>query len=163
MFFLTVSTVYAQTAVDYNVLGNEAYKKGDLFNALPSYDKAIETDPHYAEAYNNRGLVYVKQGDFDQAIADFSKAIALNPDDAEAYYNRGHLYADHGDLTLADIDCTHAIQINPNYAKAYNFRAVIYYHLEEYDKALADVQKAEELGAVVNLNFIDELMGALKK
>ncbi|HBE59127.1 MAG TPA: hypothetical protein DEG17_25210, partial [Cyanobacteria bacterium UBA11149] len=39
------------------------------------YNKAIEIDPNFAEAYNNRGSVRLALGDKQSAIADYNKAI----------------------------------------------------------------------------------------
>jgi Tfp pilus assembly protein PilF len=60
---------------------------------------------------------------------------------------------------MADLD--RAIAIDPKYGKAYSNRAVIYYHLSHYNKAWADVHKADELGVDVNPRFIQRLMESL--
>ena len=60
--------------------------------AIEHFDKAIELEPDYAEAYYNRGCIY-KDGDHQQAIRDFTKAIELRPDYAMAYVRRGITYA----------------------------------------------------------------------
>ena len=52
--------------------------------------KAIELDPKYVFAYNNRGNAYEKKGEHDLAIADFDKAIEIDPKYAFAYDNRGN-------------------------------------------------------------------------
>jgi len=43
---------------------------------------------------------------------------------------------------------------------AYNNRGVVYYFAKEYDKAWADVHKAEALGGVVHPGFLDALKKA---
>ena len=60
--------------------------------AIEDFDKAIEFNPNYVEAYYNRGVAYVKLNEHERAIKDFSKAIELNPALAEAYGNRGIVY-----------------------------------------------------------------------
>jgi len=57
--------------------------------ALDAYTKAIELDPQYATAYNNRGVAYAKLGNHNQAIKDYNKTIKINPQYAMAYNNRG--------------------------------------------------------------------------
>ena len=78
----------------------------DNDSAIEDYSKAIEIDPDYAEAYNNRGFVYDVMGEYGQAIDDFNKAIELVPDYAKAYYNRGVTYVKQGrnDEALADFE-----------------------------------------------------------
>ena len=59
--------------------GYRSLDQGDLDAAIQDYDKAIELDPQYAKAYNNRGNARYDQGDLDAAIQDYTKAIELNP------------------------------------------------------------------------------------
>jgi len=44
-------------------------------DAIKDYNKAIELDPKYAEAYYNRGVVKAKLRDRWEAIQDYNKAI----------------------------------------------------------------------------------------
>ena len=60
------------------------------------------------------------------------------------------------------IEYNKAIDINPQFAEAYNNRAIIYYSLKQFDKAWADVRKAEELGFKVNPGFINALKATVK-
>ena len=53
--------------------------QGNFTQAMSDYNKAIEINPNYAEAYNNRGIIYDKQGNFTQAMSDYNKAIEINP------------------------------------------------------------------------------------
>ena len=53
--------------------------------ALEAFTKAIELNPKYAEAYNNRGIAHLKLGNYQQAIRDYDKAIKLDPKNAMAY------------------------------------------------------------------------------
>jgi tetratricopeptide (TPR) repeat protein len=47
--------------------------------ALANYNKAIQLNPHSADAYYGRGNVYATMGIFDQAAKDFEKALKINP------------------------------------------------------------------------------------
>ncbi len=55
--------------------------------AIADFDRAIEVQPDYAEAYSNRGEAYEDKGDYERAIADYGRAIELQPDVAEAARN----------------------------------------------------------------------------
>ena len=79
-------------AKEQTSIGDDYYGRGEFDQAIASYSKAIELDPKYENAYNNRGLAYDDQGKFDQAIADYSMAIELDPKYIDAYYNRGIAY-----------------------------------------------------------------------
>jgi len=47
--------------------------KGYDDQAVTDFTKAIEIDPNYANAYNNRGSIYSDKGRHDQAISDYAK------------------------------------------------------------------------------------------
>jgi len=68
--------------------GLERQRAGDLPAAIAAYRRAIELDPRFAEAYNNRGIAYFNQGENLLAIADFTgkttKPIRV------AYFCHGH-------------------------------------------------------------------------
>ena len=49
--------------------------------AIKDYDKAIEINPKYVEAYNNRGTAKCLLGQFESAIKDYNSSLALNPND----------------------------------------------------------------------------------
>jgi len=59
---------------------NSAVEKkqlGYLEEAIADYTKAIELDPEYVWAYNNRGFAKKNLGQYQEAIADFTKAIKI--------------------------------------------------------------------------------------
>ncbi|UCH19601.1 MAG: tetratricopeptide repeat protein, partial [Deltaproteobacteria bacterium] len=68
-------------------------KKGQYDKAISDCKKAIEINPRFVLAYNNRGFAYSEgKGQYDKAISDFDKAIEINPRFAPAYNNRGFVY-----------------------------------------------------------------------
>ena len=69
--------------------------------AISVYEKAIELNPEYYEAYNNLGTALKDQGKLDEAIDAYNKAISINPDYAEAYYNIGFTLQGQGKLEEA--------------------------------------------------------------
>jgi len=85
--------VQAETAVFYYNRGVDKSDVGDYKGALFDYNKAIEMNPEFVDAYYNRGTLkgrYLK--DYYGAISDFNRAIELDPsrlDIREVYNNRG--------------------------------------------------------------------------
>jgi tetratricopeptide (TPR) repeat protein len=57
--------------------------------AVADYTSAIELDPQYAKAYNNRGNAYASLGDLVKAVADYDQALELDESLDLTYYNRG--------------------------------------------------------------------------
>ena len=50
--------------------GVSLLQAGQYDKAIEAFSKALELDPHYGEAYMNRGLAWAGKGELDQAIAD---------------------------------------------------------------------------------------------
>ena len=116
----------------------------------PIYDKAIDIQPDFAIAHNNRGIAVARKGELDRAIADFNKAIDFGRNYAKAFYadifgNRGTIFADKGEHDLAIADYNEAIRLKSDYAEAFNNRGNSFAHKGEYDRAIADYDKAADI------------------
>ncbi|MBE0570634.1 MAG: tetratricopeptide repeat protein [Ignavibacteriaceae bacterium] len=132
-------------------------EEGKYEQAISEYIKAIEINPDYADAYNNRGVSYYNLGKNENAISDYTRAINLNPKYADAYNNRGIVYYDQGQHNQAIKDYSKAIEVNKSYAKAYHNRGLIYMVvLKDKEKGCADWKKACELGECYNYNIAKE-------
>ena len=88
--------------------GIDAYERGDMEGAINYYDKAMELNPDYADAYYYRGRAYYDNNNDADAIEDFNNAIELNPDYADAYHYRGQALYRTGEIDLATPDLTEA-------------------------------------------------------
>lgn len=135
-------------------------RKSQWDQAISDFNKALEINPGFAEAYISRGFAYRGKGQYDQAISDYNKALEINPRHAWVYYNRGLAYAYKGQDDQAISDYNKALEISPRLAVAYNNRAVAYYYKREYDRAWDDVYKAQALGFQVPPAFLDALRKA---
>jgi curved DNA-binding protein CbpA len=51
-----------------------AYRSGDIILALVDFDLAIDLDPHFSDAYIDRGIVFYRMGQFNRAFADIAEA-----------------------------------------------------------------------------------------
>jgi Flp pilus assembly protein TadD len=121
-------------------------KKGHYDRAIALFSKALEINPRYAEAYNNRAFAYSDIHKFDKAISDYTKAIEIKPMYAAAYNNRGVAYENKGQYDKAISDFSTALEINPRYAEAYNNRGIVYAKGKgQNDKAISDFIKAIEI------------------
>ena len=79
--------------------------------AITAYTKAIELDPEFAAAYNNRGYAYFRKADIEAALADFTKAIELEPKQTAPYENRAWTYINAGDYDKALLDLQKALEV----------------------------------------------------
>ena len=72
--------------IAYFYLGNACFQKNELKQAEKFYKKAIASDEHNADAYNNLAwLYYVKREKLDEAESLALKAIELNPEKEDVY------------------------------------------------------------------------------
>ncbi len=115
------------------------------------YDKAIEhlkvlseEDPENVDLkLQLADCAYIME-DYEQAIEYYSAAIKLKAD-AVSYGNRADCYLKTGNQKKALKDLNKAIKLDPEYGWAYYMRAQIYLDQEEYEKAEADLSKAQSL------------------
>ena len=102
--------------------GTDLMASGDYDQAILCFDKAIEVEDKFSEAYCNRGTAYYEKGDYDRAIPDFNKAIELSPEFVDAYYNRAVVYyhKKQYDKAWADVHRAQSLghQIGANFLEA---------------------------------------------
>jgi len=152
LVLFTVDVAFAGTAKETDVViakkaldqGVEADRQGKHDMAIAQFNKAIEINPQFAEAYYSRGIAYLSMGNRYQAISDFTKVIEINPNIAEAYYHRAVAY-------VIENNSYGQVWKNVNPTEDY------------YDQALKDVNKAESLGYKVNPDFLNRLRKASGK
>ena len=71
---LEKDTYVFKTAEEAFRYGRYSWVSGNYTAAIQDYNKAIELNPDYANAYYNRGLAKYKLGDKDGSCLDWSKA-----------------------------------------------------------------------------------------
>jgi len=64
----------AKDAKSYRERGIFAYRVGDLYGAIADFDRAIQHDPYFADAYIDRGIAFYRLREFDRAFADIAQA-----------------------------------------------------------------------------------------
>ncbi len=128
----------------------------DLEGALIQFSMAIEMNPQFFYAFNNRGNVRFQLGDFLGAIEDFDKTININPEFVFAYNNRGNARFKTNDYTGAIADYDKAIQMRPEYGFAYLNRGIAKEILGDVEGACADWKKAADAGIEVGKVYFEE-------
>jgi tetratricopeptide (TPR) repeat protein len=71
-------------------------KLGKQQEALSYFNKVIDLNPKYAEAWYNKGLVLKKLGRIMEALTCFDKTLMIRPADALAWINKGYSLMDIG-------------------------------------------------------------------
>jgi tetratricopeptide (TPR) repeat protein/tRNA A-37 threonylcarbamoyl transferase component Bud32 len=114
--------------------------------AVRDYDRLVNLDTDKVKVYRKRAETYQQMNRGREAIEDYTKVVALRPRDAAAYFARGTLHYLRGDYALARDDYSQVIELAPKAADAYRNRAIVnWFHLKDFDKALADFDEVAKL------------------
>lgn len=170
------ANIFGQTAFEYYNIGLVKYNLHNHAQAISDFDKAIEINPEYAEAYNLRGASKYNIEDYEGAIEDYSRSIEINTRRlgvarltisdyagkviesekpsrvnsvlASPYYNRALAKVETGDYEGAIEDYSKALENNADLISVYYNRAVLKYKLEDMAGACSDWKKAELHGII---------------
>jgi NAD-dependent SIR2 family protein deacetylase/ADP-ribosylglycohydrolase/protein-tyrosine phosphatase/TPR repeat protein len=110
-----------------------------------AYQKAIELNQGYWQAYYNLGQNYLRKGEFNKAEDAFIHAALLNKGFAEAHFMLGVVYAAQN-KHLDSIDATmRGLTYSSDDAKAHFNVGNSYYHLRDYQMAAEWFEKSLEI------------------
>jgi tetratricopeptide (TPR) repeat protein len=112
--------------------------------AILNFNRAVDLEPAFAEAFRMRARTYMAQSNLDEAIRDFTRVSVLKPRDALALAERGFASLEKKDYASAIADADRAIALDPKLAKAYNLRGVAHRSVGDPRKAVDDFTKALE-------------------
>lgn len=119
------------------------YKK-EIAKALADFDQAIRLKPLWM-FYFNRGITHYETGDDKSAIADLTRALQGKPGDprarADCLVARARCYISQEKSAPALSDLNAAIKLRED-SEAHRLRGIIRKVAHEYDKSLADYEKA---------------------
>ncbi|MCB0739123.1 MAG: tetratricopeptide repeat protein [Bacteroidetes bacterium] len=87
----------------YNEIGALEFSINRQLKAQHSFEKSIELNAEYADAWNNLGTVLATSSNWQKALNAFSKAIEIKPDYVDALKHRGLVYQQ---LGQSDQACT---------------------------------------------------------
>lgn len=107
--------------------------------AYKNFSKSIERNPTFAESYFQRSKTY--DYDDEKRLDDINKAIELKSDFADAYIERAGIW-NFNEYENRLNDLSKAIELKPSDIEILLQRGEIYLELYEFEKALADCEKA---------------------
>ena len=128
-----------------NNTGVMAYHNGQYEKAKELFNKAIELDSTFTEAYNNLGLTYTETDEETKATEAFKKAIELNPDLSTTYNNLGYAFYRLESYSEAIEMYNEAINKSKDNSSAYTNLGNAYYKLDKIEEALEAWEKAVEI------------------
>jgi tetratricopeptide (TPR) repeat protein len=83
-----VSTI-PKEAEYYFRMALDAVQKESPARILEFFDRAIATEPGFAQAWNEKANCLDLIGSYDEALVCYDAAIRIDPDMAEAWFNKG--------------------------------------------------------------------------
>ncbi|MFT8352515.1 tetratricopeptide repeat protein [Clostridium saccharoperbutylacetonicum] len=145
-------------------------KKGQIFEELREYEKALECykevlalDPENRTINNSIGEMYDALDDYDKALDYYNKQIEIEKG-AYYYLNRGLLYARNGKFDEAEDDYRCAIELEPENPHGYNSLGYLYERKNEAEKSIPYYKQAIEADADKrDLRFYRNIIACYKK
>ncbi len=147
------------SASDYYHRGLKRYDCKDYRGAVSDYDKALELNPNYFDAYVERGFAEIRLEKYRRVVSDFSAALGLRPHDDSSYWFLAMRADSHywlGQYPEAVADYTKAIELTPDNkyrALFYRLRGLNLVQLGDR-QALSDFKRSLELDPVGNACFL---------
>ena len=148
--------------VGYNNLGEALLQKGQVDEAIPEFQKALEIYPSLDVAINNLASAFLKIGKLDQAMVQYQKALENNANDPTAHNNLGIVLFQKGRVDEAITQYQKALELNPSYDLAHNGLGVAFLQKGQLDEATAQFEMAVRINPKVAA-FHDNLGLALSR
>ncbi len=102
----------------FNLLGASYNEMANHNEAIKCFNKIIDINPNFADAYYNLAVINKKLDQQEDAESNYIKSIRINPKKFEAYNNLGNIYKDKKNTKLAIKNYLKSLEINPNYTIA---------------------------------------------
>ena len=122
--------------------GVHFYTQRELSKAIQAYQKVIELDPTYVEAYNNLGIIYQMVGDVDRAFRAYQKSTEINPRYEKGHNNLGILLFLNGRYEEAVEAFQKALAINSNNIESHINLGILFKKKGQGEKAIESYRKA---------------------
>jgi tetratricopeptide (TPR) repeat protein len=142
---LKFSRSQSENAVSLYNIGCIKFQMEDFQSSIEFFNKAIDIDNRYSDAFNNRGSARNILKDYDGAIKDFKRLIELNPKNGIAWFNLGVNQFAMMDYTNAIGSFSKSILLNGELAVAWSMRGNSYLKLSRYEEAIRDYDAAIKL------------------
>lgn len=150
----------AQTAEEWKKLGNAELDNTNYAKAIEYYQKAIEVDSCYFDAYYNMGSAYSALKDFDKSIEYYNKAITKNDTVASTYFALGNVYTDKQNYNKAIEVIKKGMTLQPDSTGGlYHYLSFLYGEKGSYVYQTLYAKKAAQMGdTLAQQLFIDNDM-----
>lgn len=153
LFLFSSLGLLAQSYSELKLKGEKAFKDGDYQTALSVFDQAVKAYPNNPEANINYGYVAFFLVDPEVGLKHINKAIAGAPDSINWRTTRAQVLTFREDYTASNNDLKVYMDRSDKPELAYLQTAKNYKGLNDYDKAMAYIEKAEDSGMDLKEDF----------
>lgn len=131
----------ASDAEAYAKAGDAELARGEVEQAIASYDKALALNAQLFETHLSLAAAKARQGKLAEATISCRNAIALNPNHSKAHNELGCLLEREGKLDEASASFQRAIALDPNNVNSHNNLATVLGRQGRLDEARVSLQK----------------------
>lgn len=153
VLFTTSINLFSQTAEEWKKRGNIELDSTNYNKAIEYYQKAIETDSNYFDAYYKLGLTFSIILEFDKAIEYYSKAITKNDTDPNTFFALGGIYAEKQDYNKAIEMFKEGIKLKPDSPEEHYYLGLFYQEKGNLIYATMYAKKAAQLGDTLSQQY----------
>lgn len=149
---LELSNILEQQSNDLLTESNEYFRRGNFYynfkkydDALLMYNKALQINPNFPEAWGNISKIYGILNKNEKALVYIEKALEISPKFSEAWIGRGSIFINLENFPDALVSFENALTINPDSVDALCFKGALLGKLNRYNEALVPLNKALKL------------------
>lgn len=146
--------------------GNRLMDEGDFEGAIANYTRAIDADPRFQAAYENRAVAYTHERKFNEALSDFAEALDIGPESPQLFFNLGNLYASYALFEEAAKTYQRSLELDADQSAALNNLGNAYCALRRYEQARQTLEELTRRFPDVpegfnNLGVVHEMQGQI--
>jgi len=128
--------------VSFCSIGDCYIKLNDFDNAFNYYNKALEINPNFSDAWYGLAQIDKEKGLIDSCVEKIKKAIDLNSENADYWFSLGEIYKNLNKKDLALKAFSKAIEIEPSDYESWIEYARIYFEENKIYDAIDILNKA---------------------
>ncbi len=156
-WLLLLAAGLSTPAADLLEEASRHYREGRPAEAVRLYRKYLERGPSRADVRVFLGAALLNLGAVDEALAETRRALELDPRYAKAYTLNGRICSVRRDWQAAQEAFSRAAALEPLDSETWYFSGRAYYEENRFDKAVAVLEHALQLGALQSRTY--ELLG----
>jgi tetratricopeptide (TPR) repeat protein len=125
--------------------GRSLINLGEFSEGIKEFERILDKDPNYVDAWISKGEALSIQGRFDEALNCFDRAIKVEPKRAEIFYNMGITYLRMEEFDKMEHSFQKALDIDPSSPEALITLGKISIQMLEFKDAINYLKESLEI------------------